>query len=259
MNQTNDADNATTLRATLGNGPYLSVLNVLNLDTVLGAGVNGFGASVGVIGSSTTGIGMWGSAANGRGGWFKGGVADLMLGGDRSAAPTGDAVAHTRGEIAFAQGLSNSGDFWACVQSGTPGVWRRLTGYTSAGSLTVLSVPVRVYDSRAGQVPTGIGPKTPLALGVDRVVDTSGNVSGVPADASAVLINLTAVDQNGAGFLSVRANGTTYGGHSNINFAANTAIATMCLSRCASSDIAIRLGGLATTCNIAVDVVGYFR
>ena len=148
-------------------------------------------------------------------------------------------MAHTRGEIAFVNGLSDSGDFWACVQSGTPGSWRRLTGYTSAGSLTVLSAPVRVYDSRTGQVPTAIGPKTPLANGVDREVAMTANLSGVPTDVTAVLVNLTVVNQNGTGWLSVRAKGTTYNGHSNLNFPVGGAVANMCLSRCADGQISV--------------------
>ncbi len=248
MNQNNDADTWTRLSADVS-APNTAVLQVWNLSTLGGAGVQGIGATEGVLGSSSAGLG----------GWFYGAAADVRLGNTRVAAPPGDAVGHVRGEIVFVNGLSSSGEFWACVQTGTPGVWRRLTGSTGAGSLTVLSAPVRVYDSRTGQAPTAIGPKTPLANGVDRVVDTSGNFSGVPSDATAVMLSLTAVNQNGSGWLSVRADGAAYGGHSNLNFQANTAIATMCLSRCSGSDIAVRLGGAATSCNVAVDVLGYYR
>lgn len=248
LNVANNATTFTRLSADVS-APNTAVLQLWNLNATGGAGVQGIGADEGVLGSSTAGYG----------GWFYGAAADLRLGTSRVATPPSDAVAHTRGEIAFVNGLSDSGDFWACVQSGTPGSWRRLTGYTSAGSLTVLSAPVRVYDSRTGQVPTAIGPKTPLANGVDREVAMTANLSGVPTDVTAVLVNLTVVNQNGTGWLSVRAKGTTYNGHSNLNFPVGGAVANMCLSRCADGQISVRLGGAATSCNIAVDVLGYLR
>lgn len=116
-----------------------------------------------------------------------------------------------------------------------------------------------MYDSRSGQAPAGIGPKTPLANGADREVAMTANLSGVPTDVNAVLVNLTVVNQNGTGWLSVRAKGTTYNGHSNLNFPVAGAVANMCLSRCAAGQIAVRLGGAATSCNVAVDVLGYLR
>lgn len=248
LNVANNATAFTRLSADV-NAPNTAVLQLWNLAATGGAGVQGIGADEGVLGSSTQGYG----------GWFSGAKADVRLGSSRVAMPPSDGVGHTRGEIALVNGLSDSGDFWACVQSGTPGSWRRLTGYTSAGSLTVLSAPVRVYDSRSGQAPAGIGPKTPLANGADREVAMTANLSGVPTDVNAVLVNLTVVNQNGTGWLSVRAKGTTYNGHSNLNFPVAGAVANMCLSRCAAGQIAVRLGGAATSCNVAVDVLGYLR
>jgi len=119
---------------------------------------------------------------------------------------------------------------------------------------------VRVYDSRAGQAPLGVGPKTPLLTDLDRVVDCTLASSGVPADALGVLINVTAVGQSGGGWLSVRPNGVGYANTSNVNWttAGQTAANAATVSCGAGATITVRLGG-ATSSNVIVDIAGYLR
>ena len=259
MNVTNNADNSTRLQNDLGVGGSV-VFQSWNLNTQLGGGLQGFGYEFGVLGTSPIGDAVRGVAGSGTGGAFDGTDADLRLGGTRTTAPTADAIAHTRGEIVFVEGLSSTGDFWLCVKSGTPGVWRRFGGPGVMGGLSVFTSPTRVYDSRPGKQPL-LGSKTPLAVNVDRTVDLTANASGVPADATVVLINLTAVAPNGSGWLSVRPNSNiAYSNTSNLNFTAGQTIANFAVVVASSGGLAVRLGaGTATACDVIVDVMGYFR
>ena len=43
-------------------------------------------------------------------------------------------------------------ELWACVISGTPGVWRQLAGPSIAGGYVAVK-PIRVFDSRWAGVP----------------------------------------------------------------------------------------------------------
>jgi hypothetical protein len=86
--------------------------------------------------------------------------SQVMLDGFPPPPLTQTDVEHLPGEIR----RDTNNDLWACVGFsgiGTPGAWRRVAGPSTAGSLVVLPSPVRVYDSRPGLPPTGIGPKTP--------------------------------------------------------------------------------------------------
>lgn len=259
MNVANDANTSTRLQTDLAVGGN-AVFQSWNLNTVVGGGVQGFGYEFGVIGNSPIGDAVRGVAPSGVGGAFDGGDADLRLGGTRSVAPTADAISHARGQIMFVEGLSNTGEFWLCAKTGIPGTWRRFGGYNVQGGLTMAPSPVRVYDSRPGKQPL-LGSKTPLAVNGDRTVDLTVNSSGVPAEATAVLINLTAVAPNGSGWLSVRSSSAVaYAGTSNLNFSSGQTIANMVAATCTSGSIAVRLGaGTATACDVIVDVLGYYR
>ena len=215
-------------------------------------GVHGMANGVGQIG-------VKGESTQGWAGWFSSPYAEIAMGMPTRPAPSTDARYHSYGDLVAETG-ANKATLWFCVGSGTPGTWRRLAGPATSGAIALLPAPVRVYDSRAGTEPAAVGPKTPLALDVDRPVDCTLNGSGVPADATGVLINLTAVNQSEGGYLSVRAAGATYLGTSNLNWtAAGQTIANSATVACgAGATIAVRLGGAASS-NVIVDVVGYLR
>ena len=204
-------------------------------------------------------IGVKGESTQGWGGWFVSGHADISLGNGPRGTPTSDMTFHSLGDV-VAQVGSGTTTLWYCVTSGAPGKWRRLAGPNTAGAMTLLPSPVRVYDSRAGQAPLGVGPKTPLLTDLDRVVDCTLASSGVPADALGVLINVTAVGQSGGGWLSVRPNGVGYANTSNVNWttAGQTAANAATVSCGAGATITVRLGG-ATSSNVIVDIAGYLR
>lgn len=217
--------------------------------------------SVGVHGvaSGQGQIGVKGEGTSGWAGWFSSQFAELALGLSTRAAPTTDVRYHSYGDLVAETG-SNKATLWFCVGSGTPGTWRRLGGSATAGATTMLPSPVRVYDSRPGKEPLAVGPKAPLATDVDRVIDCKLNASGVPADAVAVLVNLTAVNQSGGGYMSVRANGVAYANTSNLNWtAAGQTVANAATVACgAGATVQVRLGN-ATSSNVVIDVAGYMR
>lgn len=215
-------------------------------------GVHGMANGVGQIG-------VKGESTQGWAGWFSSPFAELALGMPTRPAPSTDTRYHSYGDLVAETG-ANKATLWFCVGSGTPGTWRRLAGPATSGAIALLPSPVRVYDSRAGTEPAAVGPKTPLALDVDRSVNCTLNGSGVPADATGVLINLTAVNQSEGGYLSVRAAGAAYLGTSNLNWtAAGQTVANSATVACgAGASIVVRLGGAASS-NVIVDVVGYLR
>jgi hypothetical protein len=117
--------------------------------------------------------------------------------------------------------------------------------------------PARVYDSRPGQAPTLIGPKTPITNGSTVLVAVSANASGVPTGASAVLGNITVTGTAAPVFLTVYADGATQPGTSNINaFGAGQTIANSFTSQIASDSIAITCGGGPT--DFIIDIFGYY-
>ena len=151
----------------------------------------------------------------------------------------------------------STGAMWLCVADGTPGTWVRLGAPGSAGAFSVLPSSVRVYDSRPGQAPTSVGPKTPLVGGTARTVDLTVNSSGVPAAANAVLINLTAVPRTSSGFLAAYKAGISFPGTSTLNWsAAGNPIAN-------SAVVAVGTGKINLLANastdVIVDVIGYYR
>ncbi len=209
---------------TSAGGAY-AALNVMN--TSGGYGMNTTGGLIGAIGSSAAGIGVdaytgHSVALRARAG-FSDGKAHLILvspapdpgmgtpGG--LPVPTSRTDAHSFGEIA----LDRNNDLWLCTASGSPGSWTRLGGASTSGAQVLLNTPVRVYDSRPGNLPN-VGSKTKLANGETRAIDTKANSSGVPAGATGVLVNLTVVNTSASGFLAAFKAGASRPDASSINW-----------------------------------------
>ena len=149
-----------------------------------------------------------------------------------------------------------AGDWWASTADGAAGLWRKVAGPKTAGQLHILPTPVRVYDSRPGQAPAAVGPKVPTVGNAARVIDTTGNGSGVPVDANAVLINLTITGPQAAGFASAWASGP-FPGTSSINFAALQSIAATTVVGCGPSATIQILANTIT--DFLVDVIGFYQ
>ncbi len=149
-----------------------------------------------------------------------------------------------------------AGDWWGSVTNDpTTAVWRKLAGPSTAGQLHVLPAPVRVYDSRPGELPA-TEPKVQTQVNVARTIDTTLSASGVPQSAAAVLITLTVVGPASAGFASAWPSGA-FPGTSTINFAPGQNIATTTTVGCGP------LGTIQILSNsvldFLVDVIGFYQ
>jgi len=145
------------------------------------------------------------------------------------------------------------GNLFACVTSGTPGVWRKLAGPATAGALHPIS-PQRVYDSRGTDGPIGDGQERVVSLAV-----STGGGPVVPHGATAVAITLTVTNTQGAGgFLAVRPAGTGYAGTSSINwFGPGQNLATTVISQLGGDRQLIVRGGFMPA-DFLIDVTGYY-
>jgi hypothetical protein len=121
------------------------------------------------------------------------------------------------------------------------------TWQAGAGLRPTTVTPVRVLDTRT----TG-ATLTPWAA---LRVPVAG-VAGVPADAKAVVVNLTAVDANGPGFLTAYPCGGSVPATSSLNYAGPTAVAN-------ASTVSLGAGALCLVsqqaAHVIVDVTGYLR
>jgi len=196
------------------------------------------------------------NTGTGPGGWFisDGSVLRLSPATANRPAPAGDAYHHDSGDIA----MDKDYNLWVCVAGGNPATWRKVTGPATAGAFHLLPAPVRVYDSRPFTNP-GTGPKTPLVPSVARVLDVSGNSSGVPSGATGVMCNLLVLN-------AVAGNGNlTIWSNSAGQPAANTMVWGGTAGRCSS--LAVTALDPSAKCQVmasikvdlALDVVGYYQ
>ncbi len=130
------------------------------------------------------------------------------------------------------------------------------TGATAAGRFVPVN-PHRVLDTRAasaGPVPAGWIPHEPAAgetVRVDMPASTGVPASGV----SALVVNITATEPVGAGFMQALPTGAAPGQTSNVNYAAGETTATHAI-------VPLGAGGTisvftSNSAHIVVDVMGY--
>jgi len=118
-----------------------------------------------------------------------------------------------------------------------------------ATSTFVPVTPKRVLDTRDSQV---------LGAGGTRNVQITGGVSGVPAGASAVVVNLTAISPTADTFLTVYPAGAARPDVSNLNPRAGDIVPNL-------ATVKLSVGGAITLYNnvgsthAAVDVMGYYK
>ncbi|HVB41822.1 MAG TPA: DNRLRE domain-containing protein [Streptosporangiaceae bacterium] len=123
----------------------------------------------------------------------------------------------------------------------------------AAGDTTYTPMtPTRVLDTRNG---TG-APKAKLAAGGTLTLQIGG-ANGIPAGVSAVAVNLTAVNDSGAGFLIDYADGTTQPGVSGLQFNTQTIAGMAIVPVGADGKIDLHAGGTGST-DVIGDVAGYF-
>ena len=113
-------------------------------------------------------------------------------------------------------------------------------------------VPERIMDTRNG---TG-GPSQPIGPGEARELQVTGR-AGVPANASAVAFNLTAISPSSSGFFTAYPTGTFRPTASNINFVRGEVIPNLVIVRVGAGG-KVNVYNNSGFANAAADVVGYF-
>ncbi|MEV7275476.1 FlgD immunoglobulin-like domain containing protein [Streptomyces sp. NPDC093111] len=140
--------------------------------------------------------------------------------------------------------------------AGTVDLLADVAGYYSTagdGALFQPLTPTRLFDTRAGTVgdpPRRLGPGEQFGLGV------TGH-AGVPAGASAVVVNLTATNASAATFVSAYPNGTARPDVSNVNVVPGQTVPNLAVVPTGSSG-AVTLYNRAGYVDVVADVAGYF-
>ena len=148
--------------------------------------------------------------------------------------------------------LGSGGAIDLFTNQGCPNVIVDIAGYSTAGPAApgglVGIQPLRALDTRISG---------PCVGSVARSLVVAGAGRGIPADASAVALNVTVTEPSAAGFLTVWPRGAARPTASNLNFERGQTIANMVtatVGRDGSIDIVSNQG-----CpNVIVDIAGYY-
>jgi len=125
--------------------------------------------------------------------------------------------------------------------------------YGGGGGRTTAIDPVRVVDSRTG---AGTAMRT-FGPGETRTVRVAGT-SGVPASATAVLLNVTATDTDSWGWLGAWPSGSPQPTSSNLNWTGGRTVANMVIVGVGANG-SISLYNDSGNVNVLVDVFGYVQ
>jgi hypothetical protein len=122
--------------------------------------------------------------------------------------------------------------------------------------------PCRLFDMRPGTSPTD-GKKTPLGPGVANVhtQQVTGNVGdcvGIPSDATAVALNVTAANPTAPSFLTVYPADQPLPNASSLNWTSGQAATPNAVDVKLSADGKINLYTESGTVSVIADVVGYY-
>ncbi|MBI5089537.1 MAG: hypothetical protein HZB15_11960 [Actinobacteria bacterium] len=115
--------------------------------------------------------------------------------------------------------------------------------------------PVRILDTRPA--PENVGGFTgPLATGQTHSFQVTG-VAGVPANATAVVMNMTVTATTGSSFLTVYPAGATRPTASNLNWAAGTTIPNLVTVKIGAGG-QVSIFNLSGEAHVIADVAGYY-
>ena len=171
------------------------------------------------------------------------------------------------GAIANGTVVAPSGDGGICVLSSqAANVILDTTGYFPTGRFTPLATPVRLIDSRAGQIGTLEQPGGYIGsdIGFQLVANTPWRLvvtgaNGIPSAVRGMALNLVAVNPTGGGFITVypcASEATPAPASSTINYRPGVSIANGAIVA-PSADGAICVLSSQTT-NVIIDTTGYF-
>jgi hypothetical protein len=175
---------------------------------------------------------------------------DMPLASNLNVAP-GSTVAN----LVMAK-VGPTGEVQLFNNSGSAHVIVDVVGYyrlASGGSFTGVA-PYRLLDSRDG---TG-GSSTAWAGGETRSLVVSGGTTTVPADATAVVLNVTAVNPSTGTHITVWPGGETMPLASNLNLPARDVRPNLVVVKVGAGG-QVQLFNNAGSTHLLADVVGYFR
>jgi len=151
--------------------------------------------------------------------------------------------------------LGTGGAVMVYNDSGTADVVIDVSGWYSDGSgpggalFTSAPSPTRVMDTRHGTGAVPGGSSLPLQL---------GGVAGIPADAKAVVVNLTATDTSSFGYVTAYPAGVTPPVASDLNFVAHDTVPNLVVVTLGPGGVANFLNSNGTA-DMVIDVEGWFR
>ncbi len=126
------------------------------------------------------------------------------------------------------------------------------TGSDNSGNTLVAVPPKRVLDSRDG---TG-GYSSPWTADTKRELTVAGK-AGVPADADAVMLNVTVTDTTAPSYLTVWPAGQSRPTASNLNWPAGDTRPNLVVAKL-GGDGGVSIYNFSGSAQVVVDVVGYF-
>lgn len=141
------------------------------------------------------------------------------------------------------------------VTLGAGGVFA--AGAVSQGTPTAFEPlsPVRILDTRTG---VGVPAAGKLPAGQEIVLTVPGSLSGVPADATSVVLNLTSANGTSDSFITVYPDGETRPNASVLNVQAGKDTPNMITVKLGTAG-KIRIYNNSGNVDVLADIAGYFR
>jgi serine protease len=138
---------------------------------------------------------------------------------------------------------------WVQVVADLNGTFTDASNRSAVGSVFTGCTPTRILDTRV----TGgrLGPQQHLRLQV-------AGVAGVPADATAVVANVTATNTTAASYFTVWPDGSSQPLASDLNWAAGETVPNLTVVKL-EADGAIDIYNSAGSTDVVVDIVGWYR
>jgi hypothetical protein len=155
--------------------------------------------------------------------------------------------------------VSSNGQVALFNSAGNTNLIADLSGWFAANSELTPLEPFRLLDTRSGGQTgdgsdAGIGAFGPIAQFDLQVTGRDG----IPANAGAVVLNVTAVSPSAAGYLSVWPTGVPAPATSNVNFTPGVIVPNLVVAGIGSNGRVSIYNGSNGTSNVVVDVMGWF-
>ncbi|TPW14194.1 MAG: hypothetical protein FD127_1579 [Acidimicrobiaceae bacterium] len=131
-----------------------------------------------------------------------------------------------------------------------------INGYYPAGTSFTSLAPARLMDTRASgitidSIAAGIGART---SGTVTELQITGR-AGIPADASAVVLNVTVTEPTAAGFVTIYPCGTAIPNSSNLNYTTTATIANAVIAKLGPGG---KICNTNATTHLVTDINGYY-